>query len=283
MKKLLQLRRKLKKLANPQRAKLLQRYFKTGKGEYGEGDIFLGLRVPVCRKLAIKFRNLSFPEITKLLRSKFHEERLIALLILVRGFKKGSETERKKIFEFYLKNTDRVNNWDLVDLSSHEIAGGYLLSRLGSAHSLNDLSKPSGNTHLLLKVKSNSSAAKSCLKNSKKTVKSSFREESRPNKILFVLAKSKNIWERRIACISTFEFIRNNHFTTSLRLAEMLINDEHALMHKAVGWMLREMGKKNPELEISFLNKHYKEMPRTMLRYAIEKFPEKLRREFLEK
>jgi len=233
MSELKNLQKKIKKIADPVKAKLLQGYFKTGKGEYGEGDIFLGLTVPVSRKIAVEFKNLPFPEIAKLLESKFHEERLIALLILVHKFNKGDEETKKKIYEFYLKNTRGINNWDLVDLSSHEIIGRYLLE------------KDKG--------------------------------------ILIKLAKSKNIWERRIACISTFEFIRNNKLDISLELAEMLLQDKHDLMHKAVGWMLREIGKRDLKTEIEFLDKHYKKMPRTMLRYAIEKFPEKLRVFYLKK
>lgn len=233
MNKLLELRRELKKIANPQKAKNLQRFFKTGKGEYGEGDVFLGITVPLSRKIAIKFKNLSFLEITKLLQSKIHEERLIALLILVQQFNKAEEKIRKEIYEFYLKNTKHINNWDLVDLSSHEIVGGYLLNK---------------NADILKK-----------------------------------LAKSKNLWEKRIACIATFEFIRNNRLNVSLELAEMLLEDKHDLIQKAVGWMLREIGKRDLKAEIKFLDKYYRKMPRTMLRYAIEKFPEKLRKAYLNK
>jgi len=232
-----QLRTELRTISNPVKAKLLQGYFKTGKGEYGEGDKFLGVTVPASRKIAIRFKSLSFVEIAKLLQSKIHEERLIALLILVQKFNKANEATQKEIYEFYLKNTKYINNWDLVDLSSHEIVGGHLLRR-GLAKS-----KP----------------------------------------ILIKLAKSKNIWERRIAVISTFEFIRNNKFDESLKLAEILLEDTHDLMHKAVGWMLREVGKRDLKAEIRFLDKHYKKMPRTMLRYAIEKFPEKLRMSYLKK
>jgi len=226
-----ELKKELKIIANPKKAKLLSGYFKTGKGEYGEGDVFLGITVPLSRQLARKYKDLNFSEITELLQSKFHEERLIALLILVHNFSLKNAKNKKEIYEFYLKNTSHINNWDLVDLSSHEIVGGYLLDK---------------NAEILMK-----------------------------------LAKSKNIWERRIAVISTFEFIRNNRFEESLKLAEMLLQDEHDLMHKAVGWMLREIGKRELETEIKFLDKHCKEMPRTMLRYAIEKFPEKIRKAYL--
>jgi 3-methyladenine DNA glycosylase AlkD len=280
MSKLLGLRKELKNLADPVRAKHMQRYFKTGKGEYGEGDVFLGLTVPTSRKLAKKYTKLSFKGIGSMLASKFHEERLIALLILVQKFNKGDEKKQKEVYEFYLNNTDGINNWDLVDLSSHEIVGKYLLS---STRSLNNSSAPSGNTNLAYDGASNLPAVSSYLRDSKRTMKNQFREESNPEEILFRLAKSKNIWERRIACISTFEFIRKNRFEISIKLAEMLINDKHDLMHKAVGWMLREVGKKDLKTEIKFLDKYYKKMPRTMLRYAIEKFPEKQRLAYLKK
>jgi 3-methyladenine DNA glycosylase AlkD len=231
MNKLSDLQKELKIIADPQKAKLLQGYFKTGKGEYGEGDIFLGITVPVSRQFARKYKNLKFSEITKLLKSKFHEERLIALLILVHNFNLKDEKSKKEIYEFYLNNTKHINNWDLVDLSAHEIIGQYLSDK---------------NADILIK-----------------------------------LAKSENIWGRRIAVISTFEFIRNNRFNDSLRLAKILLQDEHDLMHKAVGWMLREIGKRDMETEIKFLDKHYGKMPRTMLRYAIERFPEKLRMSYL--
>lgn len=239
MKGLLELRKELKKLANPQKAKILRRFFKTGKGEYGEGDVFLGITVPQSRKIAIKFRNLGFSEITQLLKSKIHEERLIALLILVNNFNTGDEKIQEKIYNFYLKNTKHINNWDLVDLSADKIMGGYLFS-LGRG----PVATPS---------------------------------------ILINLAKSKNIWERRIAMISTYYFIKNNKLKKTLKIAEILLSDKHDLIQKAVGWMLREVGKRDLETEIGFLSKHYKKMPRTMLRYAIEKFPEKLRKAYLSK
>lgn len=237
------LRRKLKGIADPQRAKLLQRYFKTGKGEYAEGDIFLGITVPQSRKIAIKFQNLDFASIEILLKSKFHEERLIALLILTCKFNnKDYHTNileniriKKKIYDFYLKNTKYINNWDLVDLSAPKIVGSYLCGL------------------------------------------------SRPNQLLIKLAKSKNIWERRIAVLSTFQFIKYNRFAESLEIAEILLQDKHDLLHKAVGWMLREIGKRDFKMEIKFLEKHYQKMPRTMLRYAIERFPEKLRITYLNK
>lgn len=228
---LLELRKELKKLANPKKEKILQRFFKTGKGEYGEGDIFLGITVPVSRKIAIKYKDLFFSEIRELLKSKIHDERLIALLILVYNFDAGSEKVRKKVYKFYLKNTRRVNNWDLVDLSADKIVGAYLFAR---------------------------------------------RHVATPS-ILFKLAKSENLWERRISMIASYYFIKNNKFEEALKIAKKLLQDKHDLIQKAVGWMLREVGKRDLQTEIGFLNKYYKKMPRTMLRYSIEKFPERLR------
>jgi 3-methyladenine DNA glycosylase AlkD len=227
---LAELRSELKKAANPSKAKFLSGFFKTGKGEYGEGDIFLGITVPETRKIAIKYRNLALKNVESLLKSKIHEERLCALLLLVNNYENNSR-ERDKIFDFYLRNTKYINNWDLVDLSSHEIVGDYLLDKKKS--------------------------------------------------VLYKLAKSKNIWERRIAMISTYAFIRNQQFNDVLRISAILLKDKHDLIHKAVGWMLREAGKRNQQVEEDFLRKHYKGMPRTMLRYAIEKFPEKKRKAYL--
>jgi len=226
------LRSDLNKLKNPEKAKLLQGFFKTGKGEYGGGDIFLGITVPESRKIAIKYKNLSLEEVEQLLKSKIHEERLIALLILVHNYQNHKE-KRSVIYNFYLKsaNNNYINNWDLVDLSSHQILGHYLLDKDRS--------------------------------------------------ILYKLAKSSNIWEKRISIISTFQFIKNNQFFDTIKISEILLNDKHDLIHKAVGWMLREIGKKDESVLIKFLNKHYKSMPRTTLRYAIERFPEKTRKRFL--
>ncbi len=224
------LKKEVEKLSNKKKAVLLQGFFKTRKGEYGEGDIFAGLTVPQSREIAIKYKNLQFKEIQELLKSKIHEERLIALLILVHNFKKNLQ-DRKKIYEFYLKNTKYINNWDLVDLSSHEIVGRYLIDK--------------------------------------------------PKDVLLKLAKSSNLWEKRISIISTFEFIRDKNFETSLKIAEMLIEDKEDLIQKAVGWMLREIGKRDLRQEKNFLQKHYKKMGRTALRYSIEKFPEELRQKYL--
>lgn len=233
MDKLLQLKKDLKKAADPQRAKNLLRFFKTGKGEYGEGDVFLGIMVPQSRKIAIKFKDLNFISIETLLKSKFHEERLVALLILVHNFEKGDDGIRKQIYDFYLNNTKHINNWDLVDLSAPNIVGAHLLDK--------------------------------------------------GRGILHKLVKSKNIWGRRIAVLATFQFIKHNQFNDSLKLAEMLLEDKHDLIHKAVGWMLREVGKRDFKVEDVFLRKYCKQMPRTMLRYAIERFPKAQKAAFLKR
>jgi len=224
------LRRESNKLSSKKRAKHNQRYFKTGDGQYGYGDVFIGLTVPQCRDLAGKYKDISFDDIGKLLRSEIHEERLIALLILVYQFENDELLERR-IYEFYLKNTKFVNNWDLVDASAANIAGGYLID------------KPKG--------------------------------------ILHELAKSNNIWERRISIIATHKFIKNGMVKEALEIAEELVQDENDLIQKALGWTLREVGKKNLKKEQKFLKKHYQKMGRTALRYAIEKFPESVRKAYL--
>lgn len=215
----------LNSLANPDKARILSRFFKTGKGDYGEGDIFLGVSVPATRSIARRYLHLSFMEIDEMLVSRIHEHRLAALLVLVEKFRKSDELEKTKIYEFYLKNTGNVNNWDLVDLSADKIVG----------------------THLLDKNKD----------------------------ILYKLAKSESVWERRIAIIATFAFIKNGKFDDALKISELLLRDSHDLIQKAVGWMLREIGKRNQESEEGFLREHYRKMPRTMLRYAIERFDKK--------
>ncbi|MCX6734781.1 MAG: DNA alkylation repair protein [Candidatus Peregrinibacteria bacterium] len=221
--------KELQKLASPEKAKFADRFFKTGKGEYGKGDHFLGIVVPETRKISKKYKNISLPKIETLLDNKFHEARLCALLILVQKFPK----EPEKIYKFYLKNSAKINNWDLVDSSADKIIGAYLYS------------KPSQKT------------------------------------ILYKLVKSKNIWERRIAILSTFYFIRKNEFDDALKISELLLNDSHDLIHKAVGWMLREIGKRDIASEEAFLKKFASKMPRTMLRYAIERFPEAKRLSYL--
>jgi 3-methyladenine DNA glycosylase AlkD len=219
--------------ANKEKAQLLQRFFKTGKGEYGEGDIFIGIVVPNQRIVAKKYLALPLSEIKQLLSNKIHEYRLTALLILTYQYPKADEKNQKKIVDFYLKNTRYINNWDLIDLSSVEILGEYFLK------------------HHAYK------------------------------KILYKFAKSKSLWEKRISIITTFTFIRNRQFDDSLKIAEILLNDNEDLIHKAVGWMLREIGKRDLKTEEKFLKKRYRKMPRTMLRYAIEKFPEKKRQFYL--
>ena len=227
-------KKEIGKFKNPQKAKIYQRFFKTGKGEYGEGDKFLGLTVPQMRVVAKKHKEISLKEIQKLLNIQIHEYRLVALVILTTKYQKAAdETAKKEIFDFYLKNTKNINNWDLVDISAHKIVGAYLLDKTSSARL----------------------------------------------KLLFKLVKSKTLWERRIAIIATFTFIREKQFKESLKIVEILVNDDHDLIHKAVGWMLREVGKKNQVVEEKFLKKYYQTMPRTMLRYAIEKF-DRAKRDF---
>ena len=227
------IKEEFQKLKNPEHAVQLQRYFKTGKGEYGEGDIFLGLRVPVIRKTARKYKTISLEIAVKFLHSPFHEERLFALLVMIEMLKKANGIDKEKIYNLYLNNTEYINNWDLVDLSAGKIIGSYLFDRS--------------------------------------------REP------LYLLAKSKYIWERRIAIISTSYFISKNDFEDTLNIAEVLLQDKEDLIQKAVGWMLREVGKRDLETEKRFLKIHYKLMPRTMLRYAIERFPEAKRQIYLKK
>ena len=228
---LAELRKEIKSKYDVERAEHSKRFFKTGKGEYGEGDVFYGLSVPEQRKIVAKFwKDLTLNQCEELLQSKIHEERLVSLLILVKKFEKDIG-ERKNIFDLYLINSKQVNNWDLVDSSAHKIIGKYLLDK--------------------------------------------------DRAVLYKLARSENLWEKRISIISTFMFIANREFEDSLKISEILLNDKHDLIHKAVGWALREVGKKNQKVEEDFLKKYYKQMPRTMLRYAIEKFEEKLRKEYL--
>ncbi len=231
MDKLSEIKRELNRAASPIKAKLLRRYFKTGKGEYGYGDIFIGVTVPVIRKISRKHKDIGLNIVEKLIHSRIHEERLLGLLILTSKYQAADESEKYTLCRFYLNNRSHINNWDLVDLTAHKILGDYIFKR---------------NRNILDK-----------------------------------LIKSKNIWDRRIAILATFYFISKNDFKDSFRLAKILINDEHDLIHKAVGWMLREIGKRDLESEELFLLKNYKKMPRTMLRYAIEKFPEKKRLAYL--
>jgi 3-methyladenine DNA glycosylase AlkD len=219
-------------LANPEKAKILSGFFKTGKGEYGEGDLFLGLSVPMIHDaVKLYWRETSLKDVEVLLKDRYHEVRLAALLVLVTRYRKGTEADQKQIFELYLKNTAHINNWDLVDLSAYKIVGAYLLTR--------------------------------------------------PRDILFSLAKSKSLWERRISIISTFAFIRKGEYADTLKLAEILLYDKDDLMHKAVGWVLREVGKHDLSLLRKFLDKYVSTMPRTTLRYAIEKLDESERQRYL--
>ena len=226
-----QIRDRLRQLANKETANALQWFFKTGPGEYGEGDVFIGIKVPPLRRLAAEFKNASFETIEDLLQSKIHEERSLALMILVRQFASADDAGRQRIYDFYLTHTASINNWDLVDGSAPYIVGPYLWRR-----SL---------------------------------------------KQLYAYAKSPSLWERRISIISTLYFIKQNDFEDALKIARILLADEHDLIHKAVGWMLREIGKRDVNVEQAFLKSHYRTMPRTMLRYAIERFPENLRKKYL--
>lgn len=224
--------RELSRLGSSAKARFLAGFFKTGPGQYAEGDRFWGVTVPQVRAIAREHAGMSLADIRSLLRSAMHEERLLALLILIRKFEEGDPGEREKIYKLYLANTRYINNWDLVDLSAPQIVGGFLLDR--------------------------------------------------PKDILRKLAHSSSLWERRIAIIATFAFIKNGDSRQTLAIAAILLTDKHDLIHKAVGWMLREVGKRcSQEEEEVFLRKHYHHMPRTMLRYAIERFPEPLRQKYL--
>jgi 3-methyladenine DNA glycosylase AlkD len=226
-----ELKKTIRANANKDHAKTMQWFFKTGKGEYGEGDKFVGIKVPVQRKIAKQFGGLDLKDLQKLLNSQIHEERLISLLILVEKYDKANEKVKEKIYSFYKKNTRKINNWDLVDLSAPKIMGIHLLNR--------------------------------------------------DKQILYKFAHSKNLWEKRISIISTYSFIKNHDFKTTLEISDILLNDDHDLIHKAVGWMLREVGKQDLITLEKFLKSRYNKMPRTMLRYSIEKFPEKKRKKYL--
>jgi 3-methyladenine DNA glycosylase AlkD len=221
-------------LAKPEKIPIFQNFFKTGKGEYGEGDKFIGVTVPDSRKVARANVDISFGDLVHILKSKFHEDRLCALIILVYKFERTkTEKEKKLIVDFYIKYHLYGNNWDLVDSVSHKILGPWLINRDKS--------------------------------------------------LLYEYAHSSNLWERRIAIITTFYFIKQSGFEDTIKISEILLNDKHDLIHKAVGWMLREMGKREQHELINFLNKHYKTMPRTMLRYSIERLSEKVRKDYLTK
>ena len=219
-------------LANPEIAEYSQRFFKTGKGEYGFGDKFLGIRVPIIRKAVKKYKDISLETAEKILKSEYHEIRMFALLFFVLRFSKADNKEQIKIYNLYLQRIKYINNWDLIDTTAPHIVGGYL-----------------------------------------------------PNKdrsILYDLVKSNSLWERRIAIVATLYFIRNNQFQDTIKLAKQLLEDKEDLIHKATGWALSEVGKKDVNLLISFLSLHYKKMPRTMLRYSIEKFGREDRAKYLQ-
>ncbi len=222
---------RLQQLASPEDAQFLQGYFRTGPGQYGEGDRFLGIRVPVLRKLVREFRGVPLADAADLLRSPWHEARLLAVLLLADAYARGTAQARETIYRLYLDSTAYVNNWDLVDTSAPHIVGAHL--------------------------------------------------EAGDRGVLEELARSESLWERRIAILATQHFIRRGDFDTTLRIAEMLVDDGHDLIHKAVGWMLREVGNRDRAAEEAFLRRHHRTMPRTMLRYAIEKFPPELRQAYL--
>ncbi|MBL8019157.1 MAG: DNA alkylation repair protein [Leptospirales bacterium] len=225
------LRAELASIAKPQDAVILARFFKTGKGEYGYGDVFIGVKVPPLHKIARRERGLALSETQKLIRSRIHEERLLGLFILTEKFPREDDAGQRKIFDLYIKNKKHINNWDLVDLSAPGVVGEYL--------------------------------------------------RNRDRKLLYKLAKSKSLWDRRIAMLSCFAFIRANDFKTAFEIADLLMKASEDLLHKAVGWMIREIGNRDIKAEEKFLRPRYKKMPRTMLRYAIEKFPEKKRQAYL--
>ncbi len=226
-----ELKKELLDLSDDEQAKNLQRFFKTGKGEYGEGDIFLGIKVPVQREIAKKYSGMGLNKLQELIKSEIHEHRLVSLIILCEKYKKADDENKGNIFEFYLKNTGNINNWDLVDVSAPVIVGDFLLDK--------------------------------------------------KKNILYEFVKSENLWERRIAIVSTFNFIKKDEFEDALAISELLLDDKHDLIHKAVGWMLREVGKRNQEILEDFLKQHYENMPRTALRYAIERFEEEKRKKYL--
>jgi len=221
----------LRKYSDKKKAKIVQRFFKTGPGEYAEGDIFLGITVPMLRILSKQYQSLAFNETLQLLKSRIHEERLLSLLILILKYRKVDLSKKRKIYKAYLNHSKYVNNWDLVDVAAKHIVGDYL--------------------------------------------------KDKDRTPLYKLARSDSLWERRIAILSTFHFIENNDFEDTLKIAEILISDPHDLIHKAVGWMLREVGKRDRDSEERFLKKYYTVMPRTMLRYAVERFPESKRQAYL--
>lgn len=225
------LKRDLKNHADRKQAEMLKRFFKTGPGEYAQDDLFLGLKAPVLRALAKEYQGLEFGQVLELLKSPIHEERLLALLIFILKYRKGSLAEKEKIYQAYIKYCRYINNWDLVDVTARHIVGDYL--------------------------------------------------QNSDKRALYKLANSDSLWKRRIAILSTFHFIGNNDFKDALKIAEILITDRQDLIQKALGWMLREIGKRSLATEEAFLRKYCRVMPRTMLRYAIERFPENKRQAYL--
>lgn len=250
------------KLSDPEKAKLLAGFFKTGKGQYGEGDVFCGISVSVSRKIALKYQDLSLEDVSQLLTSKLHEERLIALLILIAKYShaakasrdnpKGDARLQKEIFDFYLTHMKYINNWDLVDLSADKIVGEFLWNYCHPGLDPGSIKKDSR-----------------------------FRGNDR-KEILTRLARSTNLWERRIAMVSTFAYIKKGIYEMTFLIADILLQDTHDLIQKAVGWMLREVGKRiSVQVLEEYLKTRYKIMPRTALRYAIERFPEDKRKKYL--
>ncbi len=227
------IKKELKKISNNEKAKKLAGFFKTGKGQYGEGDIFIGVTVPDQRIIAKQFHETELTEIEKLLDDSIHEFRLTALLILIQKYSKADENGRRLISEFYLSKTSKINNWDLVDLSAHQIIGNFYFDK--------------------------------------------------NRDILYKLVKSSSLWEQRIAVVATYYFLKRNDFKEILAFSEMLLEHKHDLIHKATGWMLREAGKMDISILRKFLDQHHKKMPRTMLRYAIEKLNESERKKYMAK
>jgi len=288
--------KQLKALENKAAAEHAMRFFKTGPGQYGEGDLFLGIKVPVLRKLAKEHLDISLDNAVELLQSPLHEVRMLALLIMVLQYKQGrNETA---IYRAYLANTHRINNWDLVDVTAPQIVGAYLFEQnhlidetsfspaiVGrGCHSLRSLPRNSEASLPLVepRIRERVSTQKHRLPGIPgKPVLQEVVATSESLNALTKLAKSKSLWERRIAIIATFYFIRRNQFDDTLAIANLLLNDQEDLMHKAVGWMLREVGKRDLKVEEDFLLPRYKQMPRTLLRYAIERFPEPKRLAYL--
>ena len=229
--KVAEIQKKLNSLGDAETASFSQRFFKTGPEEYGAGDLFRGIRVPVLRKLAREYQGLTLTETEELLHSSYHEDRLLALLILVRNFSRGDDAIKTRIYDSYLGNAQFINSWDLVDSSAPQVVGAFLWDK--------------------------------------------------DRQVLSRLARSSDLWERRIAILATFYFIKRGEFSETFKIARILLSDREDLIHKAVGWMLREVGNQNLDAEKSFLSNHYQRMPRVMLRYAIEKFPESQRQRYL--